>query len=81
MDAKHDHPALDQAVAWPSLRMWARWEGKSVGLVSLAPTRGAQAEQVLIPCDAALLIQLGRISLGSSRASLYVARLTDESAD
>jgi hypothetical protein len=49
--------------------------------VSLAPTRGAQPEQALLPCAAELLMQLGRIALGSSRADLYTARLLEEDAD
>lgn len=75
------HPALDPAVAWPTLGMWVRWEGGRLDLVSLAPARATQADQVLLPCDSELLIQLGKISLGSSRASLYAARLAEDDAD
>lgn len=81
MDARAPHPALDPAIAWPTLGMWARWEGERLDLVSLAPARGAQGEQVLLPCSPELLIQLGKISLGGSRAGLYAVRLTEDGAD
>lgn len=58
--------------------MWLRWEGGRVDLVSLAPARGTQVDHVLLPCDLTLLMQLGRISLGSSRGSLDAVRLTTE---
>ncbi|WP_198358369.1 hypothetical protein [Streptomyces fildesensis] len=81
MDATAPHPALDPAIAWPTLAMWARWEGERPDLVSLAPARDATADQVLLPCSPELLIQLGKISLGGSRAGLYAARLAEASAD
>lgn len=59
MDARAPHPALDPAIAWPTLGMWVRWEGERLDLVSLAPARGATADQVLLPCSPELLIQLG----------------------
>ncbi|MFD7013980.1 hypothetical protein [Streptomyces sp. NPDC059928] len=75
------HPALDQELSWPTLRMWVRREDEHVDLVSLAPARGAHPEEVLLPCDSELLIQLGKISLGSTRARLYAVRLTDDGVD
>ncbi|MFJ8752113.1 hypothetical protein ACIREO_22695 [Streptomyces sp. NPDC102441] len=81
MDAIGPHPALDPAVAWPTLGMWVRWDGGRLDLVSLAPTRDAQADQVLLPCDPELLIQLGKISLGRSRAGPYAVRLVQEGTD
>ncbi|GAA3821685.1 2'-5' RNA ligase family protein [Streptomyces chiangmaiensis] len=57
--------------------MWARWDDGRLDLVSLAPARATQADQILLPCDPELLIQLGKISLGSSRASLYATPLDD----
>ncbi|HEY9332008.1 MAG TPA: hypothetical protein VIS09_27845 [Streptomyces sp.] len=81
MNTTPRHPALDQDLSWPTLRMWVRREGEHVELVSLAPTRGAHPEEVLLPCDSEPLIQLGKISLGSSRAGLYAARLTDDGSD
>ncbi|MEU9189887.1 hypothetical protein AB0D14_36210 [Streptomyces sp. NPDC048484] len=81
MDAMEPHPALAPAVAWPTLGMWVRWESGRLDLVSLAPARDAQADQVLLPCDPELLIQLGKVSLGSSQAGLYAVRLAQEGAD
>ncbi|MFD7089897.1 hypothetical protein ACFV94_19165 [Streptomyces sp. NPDC059896] len=81
MDVKAPHPALDSAIAWPTLGMWVRWDGERLDLVSLSPTRGATADQVLLPCSPELLIQLGKISLGGSRAGLYAACLTKDGAD
>lgn len=81
MGALSRHPALEQKGPWPTLRMWARWEGERVALVSLAPARGTQAGQVLLPCDPELLMQLGRISLGGSRAGLYAACLAEDGTD
>lgn len=75
------HPALDPAAAWPTLGMWVRWEDKRLDLVSLAPSRGTQAEQILLPCAPELLIQLGKISLGGSRAGLYAVRLVLQGMD
>jgi hypothetical protein len=49
MDAMSHNPALDQEVPWPTLRMWVRGEGERVDVMSLAPARGAQAQQVLFP--------------------------------
>lgn len=77
MDATAPHPALDPAVAWPTLGMWVRRDGELLDLVSLAPARDTQADQVLLPCDPELLIQLGKISLGNSRAGLYAVRLAE----
>lgn len=81
MDATPRHPALDQELPWPTLCMWVRWEGERLDLVTLAPAPRAQPEQVLLPCAPELLIQLGRISLGSSRAGLYAARLVENTTD
>ncbi|MEU9190320.1 hypothetical protein AB0D14_38540 [Streptomyces sp. NPDC048484] len=81
MDAVPHHPALDQEVSWPTLRLWVRWDGERVDVVSFAPARGAQADQILLPCAPEILIQLGRISLGGSRASLYATRLVPGSED
>ncbi|MFJ1733050.1 hypothetical protein [Streptomyces sp. NPDC088254] len=81
MDARAPHPALDPAIAWPTLGMWVRWEGERLDLVSLAPARGTTADQVLLPCSPELLIQLGKISLGNSRAGLYAVRLAEDGAD
>lgn len=81
MDATAPHPALDPTIAWPTLGMWVRWEGERLDLVSLAPARGATADQVLLPCTPELLRQLGKISLGGSRAGLYAARRTKDGAD
>ncbi|MFD4258685.1 hypothetical protein ACFWR9_13870 [Streptomyces sp. NPDC058534] len=81
MDARAPHPALDPAIAWPTLGMWVRWDRERLDLVSLAPVRGTKADQVLLPCSPELLIQLGKISLGGSRAGLYAVRLTKDGAD
>ncbi|MBP5909248.1 hypothetical protein F3K40_31470 [Streptomyces sp. LBUM 1478] len=81
MDARAPHPALDPAIAWPTLGMWVRWEGERLDLVSLAPARGTTTDQVLLPCSPELLIQLGKISLGNSRAGLYAVRLAEDGAD
>lgn len=81
MDATAPHPALDPSIAWPTLGMWVRWEGERLDLVSLAPARDVKADQVLLPCSPELLLQLGKISLGSSRAGLYAMRLTEDGAD
>lgn len=81
MDATPPHPALDPAIAWPTLGMWVRWEGKRLDLVSLAPARDAKADHVLLPSSAELLLKLGKISLGTSRAGLYAVHLTQDSAD
>ncbi|MFF8601871.1 hypothetical protein ACF065_27625 [Streptomyces sp. NPDC015232] len=80
MDALPRHPALSPGAAWPTLRMWVRREDEHAVLVAFAPARGARPEEVLLPCDAALLTLLGRIALGSSRAGLYAARLDEEGA-
>lgn len=56
-------------------------EGGRADLVSPAPALGAQTEQVLLPCEPELLIQLGKISLRGSRASLYAARLAEDVAE
>ncbi|MFC7912520.1 hypothetical protein [Streptomyces sp. NPDC057386] len=81
MDALPRHPALSPGATWPTLRMWVRREDEHAVLVALAPARGARPEEVLLPCDAALLILLGRIALGSSRAGLYAAHLDEEDPD
>jgi hypothetical protein len=81
MDARAPHPALDPTIAWPTLGMWVRWDHEGLDLVSLAPARGTKADQVLLPCSPELLIQLGKISLGGSRAGLYAVRLTEDGAD
>ncbi len=81
MHAMSPHPALDPAATWPTFGMWVRWEDGRLDLVSLAPARATQADQVLLPCDPELLMQLGKISLGSSRASLYATRLAEDDAD
>ncbi|MFI1189320.1 hypothetical protein [Streptomyces californicus] len=81
MDATGPHPARDPAVAWPTLDMWVRWDGRRLDLVSLAPTRDAQADEVLLPYDPELLMLLGKISLGGSRAGLYATRLAQEETD
>ncbi|MBV9025593.1 MAG: hypothetical protein JO362_17780 [Streptomycetaceae bacterium] len=81
MDATSSHPALEPGVHWPTLPVWIRWKGERIDLISLAPARGAQTEHALLPYDAELLTQLGRIALGGSRTSLYAARLTEDGAD
>lgn len=58
MDALPRHPALSPGASWPTLRMWVRRKGEHAVLVTLAPARGAGPEEVLLPCDAALLILL-----------------------
>ncbi|MFD7919678.1 hypothetical protein ACFV3R_10675 [Streptomyces sp. NPDC059740] len=78
VDALPRHPALSPGASWPTLRMWVRREDEHTVLVALAPARGTRPEEVLLPCDAALLILLGRIALGNSRAALYAARLDEE---
>ncbi|MBP5935370.1 hypothetical protein [Streptomyces acidiscabies] len=78
MDALFRHPALSPGAAWPTLRMWVRREDEHAVLVSLAPAPEARPEEVLLPCDAALLTLLGSIALGSSRAGLYAARLDEQ---
>ncbi|MGA4846548.1 hypothetical protein ACOBQB_09860 [Streptomyces sp. G5(2025)] len=81
MNTTPSRPALDQGLSWPTLRMWVRRDGECVDLVSLAPARGAHPEEVLLPSDPEPLIQLGKISLGSSRAGLYAVCLTQEGTD
>jgi hypothetical protein len=61
--------------------MWVRRKDERFDLVALAPAQGTHVEEILLPCDAELLIKLGTISLGGSRAGLYATRLAEADTD